>query len=80
MIVSKDDYPVFEHILPHLVKKKEYVHLHDFIVNASLDVIDTVQWNSNHMYLKTIDKYNELSVTCLLTPSSNFMIGIICRF
>lgn len=42
MIVSKDDYPVFEYILPQLVKKKDYVHLHDFIVNASLDVVDSI--------------------------------------
>ena len=26
------------------------------------------------MYLKTIDKYNELSVSCLLTPSSIYLI------
>ena len=70
MIVSKDDYPVFELNLPNLVKKKDYVQLHDFILHASLDVVDIIQWNTNNMYLKQIDKFNELSVTCLLTPSS----------
>ena len=74
MIVSKDDYPVFEYTLSHLVKHKDYVQLHDFILNASLDVVDNVQWNSHYMYLKTVDKFNELSVSCLLTPSSNYSI------
>lgn len=42
MIVSKDDYPVFEYTLSHLVKKKDYVPLHDFILNASLDVVENI--------------------------------------
>lgn len=25
MIVSKDDYPIFEYNIPHLVKRKDYV-------------------------------------------------------
>ncbi len=73
MIVSKDDYPVFELTIDSLVKKKDYVQLHDFILHSSLDVIDNIQWNSNNMYLKTVDKFNELSITCLLTPSSKFL-------
>ena len=70
MIVSKEDYPVFELPIENLVKRKDYVQLHDFILHSSLDVIDNIQWNSNNMYLKTVDKFNELSITCLLTPSS----------
>lgn len=72
MIVSKDDYPVFELSIDSLVKRKEYVQLHEFILHSSLDIIDNIQWNSQNMYLKTVDRFNELSVTCLLTPSSKF--------
>ena len=42
MIVSKDDYPVFEMNVNTLVKKKDYVQLHDFILHASLDVVDNI--------------------------------------
>ena len=70
MIVSKEDFPVFELTIDNLVKRKDYVSMHEFIIHSSLDVIDNIQWNSNNMYLKTVDRFNELSVTCLLTPSS----------
>lgn len=76
-IVSKDDFPVFELPLESLVKRKDYVQLHDFILHASLDAVDSVQWNSNNMYLKTVDRFNELTVTCLLTPSSKKSILIL---
>ena len=38
-----------------------------------MDVIEQLQWTTNQMYLKTVDKYNELMVTCLLTPSSKIL-------
>lgn len=60
MIVSKDDYPVFELPIDNLVKRKDYVQLHDFIMHASLDMIDQMQWSTNNMYLKTVDRFNEL--------------------
>jgi len=74
MIVSKDDFPVFDLPLESLVKRKDYVQLHDFILHASLDAIESMQWNSTNMYMKTVDRFNELSITCLLTPSSKHEI------
>ncbi len=29
-----------------------------------------MQWSTNNMYLKTVDRFNELQITCLLTPSN----------
>ena len=71
MIVSKEDFPVYELQIENLVKKKEYLQMHEFILHSSLDNIDHIQWTTNNMYLKTVDRFNELSITCLLTPSSN---------
>ena len=42
MIVSKEDFPVFELPIDNLVKRKDYVQLHDFILHSSLDVIDQI--------------------------------------
>ena len=70
MIVSKEDFPLYELAIEGLTKRKDYVQLHEFILHSSLDVIEHIQWTSPNMYLRTIDKFNELSVTCLLTPSS----------
>ena len=77
MIVSKDDYPIYDLPIEQLVKKKELVHMHEFILHSSLDVIDQIQWQQNTFYMKTIDKFNELSVTCLLTPSSMLTFYVI---
>ena len=75
MIVSKEDFPVYELQIENLVKKKEYLQMHEFILHSSLDNIDHIQWTTNNMYLKTVDRFNELSITCLLTPSSNSFIS-----
>ena len=72
MIVSKEDFPLYELSIEGLTKRKDYVQLHEFILHSSLDVVEQLQWTSNNMYLRTIDKFNELSITCLLTPSSNY--------
>ena len=44
MIVSKDDYPIYDLPIEQLVKKKDQVHMHEFILHSSLDVIDQIQW------------------------------------
>ncbi len=44
MIVSKDDYPIYDLSIESLIKKKDNIHMHEFILHASLDVIDQIQW------------------------------------
>ena len=46
--------------------------MHEFILHSSLDVVEHAQWQTTQMYLKTVDRYNELQVTCLVTPSSKY--------
>mmetsp|Transcript_30197 Transcript_30197/g.21945 ORF Transcript_30197/g.21945 Transcript_30197/m.21945 type:complete len:86 (-) Transcript_30197:180-437(-) len=71
MIVSKDEFPVYELQLDALIRKREYSHLHELIMNASLDTTDLAMWSTPNMYLKTVDKYNELSINAFVTPSSS---------
>ena len=40
------------------------------ILNAALDPVEKIQWNSNNMYLKEVDKFNDLQIHCFLTPSN----------
>ena len=82
MIVSKDDFPIYETSIPQLVKNAKYgeskakhnmdatSHLFEFILNASLDPIEEKQWHTPSMYFKNVDKYQELSINCLVTPSN----------
>ena len=70
VIVSKEDFPLYELTIEGLTKRKDYAQLHEFILHSSLDVIEHLQWATPNMYLRTIDKFNELSISCLLAPSS----------
>mmetsp|Transcript_76413 Transcript_76413/g.105727 ORF Transcript_76413/g.105727 Transcript_76413/m.105727 type:complete len:83 (+) Transcript_76413:19-267(+) len=70
MIVSKDEFPIYELQLDGLIRKREYSHLHELILNASLDCTDQIMWTTPNMYLKTVDKYNELSINAFVTPTS----------
>ena len=74
MIVSRDDFSLYEKKIENLVKSsqgKSKSDLFEFIINASLDSVDQLQWSSSAMYLKTVDRYNDcLNVNCLVTPSN----------
>ena len=68
-IVSSENHQVYE-INTGLLSKKEINCTHELILFASLDLVDTIESNSNNMFLKTVDKVNEYSVTCMITAGS----------
>ncbi|KAG8759414.1 hypothetical protein FRC14_005988 [Serendipita sp. 396] len=45
-------------------------HVIQMIANASLDVIEEMVVSNNAMYLKSIDKFNEWTVSAFVTPGS----------
>ena len=49
MIVSRDDFPLFELKIDRLVKSQAAIgkaDLYEFIINAALDSVDQMQWTS----------------------------------
>ncbi|CAF9927028.1 MAG: hypothetical protein GOMPHAMPRED_004296 [Gomphillus americanus] len=44
--------------------------LNPFVLHASLDVVEEVQWINPQMYLKRIDHFGSSQVSCFLTPTS----------
>ncbi|KAL8736583.1 MAG: hypothetical protein Q9181_002353 [Wetmoreana brouardii] len=44
--------------------------LNPFLMHASLDYVDDLQWHTNQMYLKRIDHFASSHISAFLTPTS----------
>ncbi|SCV72111.1 BQ2448_4805 [Microbotryum intermedium] len=43
-------------------------HVMQLVAHASLDVVEDVQWTNGAMYLKSIDKFQEWTISVWITP------------
>ncbi|KAK3808467.1 MAG: Sedlin [Benniella sp.] len=55
-------------------RREEFRHLNQFIAHSALDMIEDLQWNTNQMYLKAIDKFNERFISAYLTAGNIKML------
>jgi hypothetical protein len=46
--------------------------MNQFILHSALDIVEEVQWVQREMYLKTIDRFNNLMVSCFLSAGSPY--------
>ncbi|KAI8850103.1 Sedlin [Chytridium lagenaria] len=72
-IVGTRDNPLYETDFPIPGRKddsrRDDRHLNQFVAHASLDVIEEVMWTTNSMYLKVVDRFNELMVSAYVLAS-----------
>ncbi|KAL1935772.1 hypothetical protein VTP01DRAFT_4912 [Rhizomucor pusillus] len=79
VIVGATDNPIYEtDIIPSSrssafldnSRRDDHKHLSQFIAHAALDVVEDVQWNTQAMYLKSVDRFNEQYVSAFVTANN----------
>ncbi|KAK7369677.1 hypothetical protein VNO80_11720 [Phaseolus coccineus] len=66
IIVSRNDIPIYEAEVGVAAKREDAAQLHQFILHAALDIVQDLAWTTSAMYLKSVDRFNELVVSVLM--------------
>ncbi|NP_001388241.1 uncharacterized protein LOC100280564 isoform 2 [Zea mays] len=75
VIVSKNDIPIYEAEVGSAPKKEDLSYHHQFILHAALDVVQDLAWTTNAMFLKSVDRFNDLVVSVYVTAGhTRFML------
>ncbi|KAM0972511.1 hypothetical protein COP2_020714 [Malus domestica] len=67
IIVSRSDIPIYEAEVGSAAKREDAAQLHQFILHAALDIVQDLAWTTSAMYLKAIDRFNDLVVSVYVT-------------
>ncbi|QCE15194.1 hypothetical protein DEO72_LG11g2203 [Vigna unguiculata] len=67
IIVSRNDIPIYEAEVGVAAKREDAAQLHQFILHAALDIVQDLAWTTSAMYLKSVDRFNELMVSVYVT-------------
>ena len=59
--------PIYE-VAPDAMKAIEGPNSYQFILHAALDMVDEVEWATPTLFLKTIDKFEDKSISAYVTP------------
>lgn len=75
MIVSRNDIPIYEAEVGSATKREDTALLHQFVLHAALDIVQDIAWTTSAMFLKAIDRFNDLVVSVYVTAgNTRFML------
>ncbi|KAA3472009.1 Sedlin [Gossypium australe] len=69
IIVSRNDIPIYEAEVGSAAKREDAAQLHQFVLHAALDIVQDLAWTTSAMFLKAIDRFNDLVVSVYVTAS-----------
>uniref|UniRef100_A0A061R882 Trafficking protein particle complex subunit 2-like n=1 Tax=Tetraselmis sp. GSL018 TaxID=582737 RepID=A0A061R882_9CHLO len=70
VIVGYNDVPLYEADFNTQSKASSNVqYLHHFVLHAALDAVEDVTWTTPSMYLKVVDRFNDLFVSAYVTSN-----------
>ncbi|XP_071724788.1 uncharacterized protein [Rutidosis leptorrhynchoides] len=75
IIVSRNDIPIYEAEVGSAAKREDAAQLHQFVLHAALDIVQDMAWTTSAMYLKAVDRFNDLVVSVYVTAGhTRFML------
>ncbi|KAB2041112.1 hypothetical protein ERO13_D02G111000v2 [Gossypium hirsutum] len=75
IIVSRNDIPIYEAEVGSAAKREDAAQLHQFVLHAALDIVQDLAWTTSAMFLKAIDRFNDLVVSVYVTAGhTRFML------
>uniref|UniRef100_A0A2K2B935 Trafficking protein particle complex subunit 2 n=1 Tax=Populus trichocarpa TaxID=3694 RepID=A0A2K2B935_POPTR len=77
IIVSRNDIPIYEAEVGSATKREDAAQMHQFILHAALDIVQDLAWTTSAMYLKAIDRFNDMVVSVYVTAGH---ILYLCYF
>ncbi|CAA7019972.1 unnamed protein product [Microthlaspi erraticum] len=77
IIVARNDIPIYEAEVGSPAKREDAAQLHQFILHAALDIVQDLAWTTSAMFLKSVDKFNDLVGSVYVTAGHIlFILGI----
>ncbi|KAF0918738.1 hypothetical protein E2562_026050 [Oryza meyeriana var. granulata] len=74
VIMSKNDIPIYEAEVGSAPKREDQAYQHQFILHAALDVVQDLAWATNTMFLKSVDRFDDLVVSVYVTAGHILLI------
>ncbi|CAE5964782.1 unnamed protein product [Arabidopsis arenosa] len=79
IIVGRNDIPIYEAEVGSAAKREDAAQLHQFILHAALDVVQDLAWTTSAMFLKSVDRFNDLVVSVVNVVDSSPVVNV-CFF
>ncbi|PON67237.1 Trafficking protein particle complex subunit [Parasponia andersonii] len=79
IIVSRNDIPIYEAEVGSAAKREDAAQLHQFVLHAALDIVQDLAWTTSAMFLKAIDRFNDLVVSVYVTAEVCMYLIFTCR-
>ncbi|CAN1814352.1 Trafficking protein particle complex subunit 2 [Linum perenne] len=67
IIVSRNDIPIYEAEVGSATKREDAAQLNQFVLHAALDIVQDSAWSTSAMFLKHLDRFNDLVVSVYVT-------------
>jgi trafficking protein particle complex subunit 2 len=53
-----------------VAEQDQGAHLRQFVLHAALDIVDELVWKSSALFLKTVDRYQNMYISAMVSPGN----------